>query len=217
MDEAPDVPTKDTVNTLQKISPLFILFISIVFLLVGIAIGYALALYVPSSDLLSPKVETSITSPTVIQTTPSTGGNVITTERYRITIPNDWVATEDVVGIYQAPDGSTLSVTVFESDTDSLKTYLANLDKLTSTSWEGKPAVKVIDTKEVTVIGLPAIQRVEELLAADFTTIHTYLLINRQVYSFSIIPLEIPYTQTDVYSRYEEVINTLEPVGSYTP
>ncbi len=213
-----EVPTNvPEMNTVKKTSPVLILAFSSIFLLVGIVIGFALALYLPQADLLNPKTETSnIISPTIPIAT-SSGSKTITTERYRITIPGDWIATEGMTGIYQAPDGSTLSVTVFESDTDSLSAYLASLDKLTSTSWEGKPAINVITSKAVTVIGLPAIQRIEELLAADFTTIHTYLLVNRQVYSFSIIPLEIPYDQTDIFSRYEEVINTFEPLGSYIP
>lgn len=214
----------------------FIVF-SLIFLIVGIFLGYALAIYLPQFDFFteqspSPKVtctprpacldteprclipETPDMCPPTINPTPSIQS--VTGERndYRLRIPGDWKRTEGVAGSFTAPDGSSIAISISEADTDSLADYLTSLDKLTSTSWEGKPGKKVISSKPVTVAGLPGIERVEEFLAADLITLITYTLVNGQVYSFYIVPLELPYDQTTAYSAYFDILASFEPISS---
>ena len=183
--------------------------LSILFLLLGLVVGYTSAIYLPRPNILSQKTRTPTPTPTSIPT-PDTN-QAINTPKFKITIPPNWKPMDG--GGYQAPDGSTFVLTVFVNQ-DSLSDYLAKKDKTDQTAWEGQPSKKIISSKKTTVAGLPAIQRIEEWLAADYITINTYTLVDRVIYSFYIAPFEIPYDQTEVYEKYQSILDSFEPISS---
>ncbi|EKD52734.1 MAG: hypothetical protein ACD_61C00261G0003 [uncultured bacterium] len=138
---------------------------------------------------------------------------------YRITIPGDWKKIEfdnnlEQQDQFQAPDGSILTVNVFDANKDSLKELLSDMDKIDATGWEGKPGKKILSSKSTNLYGLPAIEREEILLAADYTTIATYGLIDNKVFRFSIAPSPTPYKNTEIYTHYTETIDSFEPLST---
>ena len=205
--------------------------LSILFLLLGLVVGYTSAIYLPRPSILAQKSCTP--RPACLDTeprcllpetpdmcppapTPTTNpipdkNQAINTPKFKITIPPNWKPMDG--GGYQAPDGSTFVLTVFVNQ-DSLSDYLAKKDKTDQTAWEGQPSKKIISSKKTTVAGLPAIQRIEEWLAPDYITINTYTLVDRVIYSFYISPFEIPYDQTEVYEKYQSILDSFEPISS---
>lgn len=192
---------------------------SLAFLTVGILIGSLLGYFIPikgankdsisEENLLVSQIPTPETSDTQLFSDPQ--------GRYRLDLPKDWTKIEMGESFpdsnhFQAVDGSTFIINSEETTSENLSTFLASRDQRDLTSWEGKPSRRVIDQLEVEVFGLPAIRRTEHWLAADFQTVNTYSLINGTVYSFYIIPLELPYNQTDAFSKYQEIIDSFEPL-----
>ncbi len=180
-----------------------IISIALIFLVLGMILGFTLSIFysvipaqAPTSDITT---------------------FVDSQKRFRLQLPVDWkviYAESSDIPQFQARDGSTLSVLILDNNTDNLSSFLADLDNINKTSWEGKPSKKIISSGETTVSGLPAIKRVENWLAADYITINTYILVDKNVYSFFITPMENPYNQTEVYTKYQSVIDSFEPIFS---
>jgi len=69
----------------------------------------------------------------------------------------------------------------------SLADYMAAMDKLKATGWEGKPSMSVVtSTNSVVISGYPAVFRQEKLLAADLNQYITYVKASDTVYAISL-------------------------------
>lgn len=168
-----------------------------------------------TSDMCPPTVTPSVR----LTPTPSTSTYTDNLKRFSLQIPIDWKIVKQEgsdTPYFQADDGSNLAITIFDTKFDNLSSFLSDLDKTNQTAWEGKPGKKIISTEKIFLSGLPAVRRIEDWLAADYTTVNTYLLINRQVYSFYIVPTEIPYDHTGVYQKYQQVLDSFEPLSTPT-
>lgn len=74
----------------------------------------------------------------------------------------------------------------------TLKEYLAAMDKINATGWEGKPSIAVTTSTEAVVIsGYPAIFRQQKLLAADLNQYVTFVKAEDVVYSFGLAAPEL--------------------------
>jgi hypothetical protein len=202
------------VSNPKAFSGLFFFLLTIIIILFGSAV-YLFYQY----RLLSKQIELLQTTPAPAPT-PAPGLTTKTvigsSGAYRITIPGDWKKLESVNNLeqqdrFQAPDGSILTVNVFDANKDSLIELLSDMDKTDATGWEGKPSKKILSSKSTNLYGLPAIEREEILLAADYTTIATYGLIDNKVFRFSIAPSPIPYKNTEIYSHYTEIKDSFLP------
>ncbi len=230
---------------IHKIIPIGLLFLTI-----GIVLGYFIAIYLPVSKIpesINPQLKNCIPRPACLDATPRcmipetpdmcprtitpsispiiselpSGSQIIKDElsRYKIVVPSDWKLIEHGSSFQnsntiQAPDGSSLQIDILDSESSNLISYLAKLDEINKTSWEGKPGSKVISTTKSSLLGLPAIERVEEWLAPGFITVSTYTLANKTVYRFSVYPgSEDDYRKTIVFSNYQTILNTFEPLS----
>ncbi len=223
-----------------------IIFSSLLFLFIGVVVGYFTAIYLPilkTPEAINPQPKTCTPRPTCLDATPrcmisetadmcpasitptisSLPLNTQTIKddngSYQIRIPKDWVQQENMSGnvgysSFEAPDKSILRINILDSKTTSLSVYLAKQDEVSKTSWEGQPGSKVISSIKTTLIGLPAIERVEEWSAAGFQVVSTYVLVNNTVYQFTVLPgMEDDYRKTFVFSNYQTVLKTFEPLS----
>ncbi len=91
--------------------------------------------------------------------------------------PSDGVDYENTVLVSRNDSVSALlSIAVISSSTSqTLYQYLLAQDKLNQTAYEGTPSVKVLDTSDMVIAGVQSTQRMEDLLAAGFSTLVTYI------------------------------------------
>ncbi len=91
--------------------------------------------------------------------------------------PSDGIDYESAVLVSRSGSGSALlSVAVISSSTSqTLYQYLLAQDKLNQTAYEGTPSVKVLGTQDTVIAGVQSTQRMEDLLAAGFSTLVTYI------------------------------------------
>lgn len=192
----------------------------LIFFIIGVLVGFLFASRFPD---LNPFPAQITTTPPLLSITPIPDSTMQTinnaSQGYRVLVPAEWIRIESENNLleqdqFQASDGSILNILVMDSDIESLTDFLAKQDTTDLTSWEGEPGRKVLTSEKTTVAGLPAIERTEEWLAADFTTINTYTLVNGKVISFYIVPLEIPYKQTKIFTFYQDVLDSFEPLST---
>ena len=208
------------VNEDKKTSVGLVILFSFLFLIIGIAVGYYMAAYKPIS-LFEPNQPNILPS---ITPTPSTSQDTETFKdelgRYQIQIPKDWKYIEHSSNFqdtnqFQAPDGSSLQISILDSNVTGLSVYLAKQDEVNKTSWEGQPGRKVISTKKTTLLGLPAVERVEEWSAAGFQVVSTYFLVNNTVYQFTVQPgSEGDYRKTETLLAYRSILDSFEPLST---
>lgn len=223
----------------KKTSGGLIALVALLFLTLGVILGYSLAVFYPqlATNLINkpctPRPVCLDQEPRcLIPETPDMCPRSVTPtiyiqskenvfvdpfqNRFRFVYPSDWqevpVEGPDFPH-FVASDGSRLSIQVFDTTFDSLTGFLQDFDKRNQTSWEGRPSRKIISSEKTTIAGLPGVRRIEDWLAADFTTVNTYIYVNNQVYSFFIVPLELPYDQTQAYSAYFDILASFEPIS----
>lgn len=219
MDNAPILEPAEFTPPQPRTGPL-LLISCLIFLIIGVLLGLLFASRYPELNIFPAQITTT---PPLLSPTPTSSSTMQTITNdfsgYRVLIPGDWIRIESENSLreqdqFQATDGSILNILVIDSATESLTDFLAKQDETDSTSWEGKPGRKVLTSEKTTVSGLPAVERTEEWLAADFTTINTYTLVNGKVISFYIVPLEIPYKQTKIFTFYQDVLDSFEPLST---
>jgi hypothetical protein len=77
----------------------------------------------------------------------------------------------------------------FTNDTSStIQDYLAKVDKISQTAYEGQPSIEVHSTKKTVINSLNCIQRQEYLIAADITQTITYFKKGTVVVSIALSP-----------------------------
>lgn len=135
---------------------------------------------------------------------------------FSLEIPASWKA--DGVSInspnifsYIAPDGSELRIEVNAANNLTLQDYIAEADRVASTAWEGQKSKDVLSIKDITIAGLPAIEREEDWLAAGFNSTVVYMIANNNAYTISIIPKDPnPKVKSDVQKNFPEVLSKLQ-------
>lgn len=215
--ETPE-PISPQIKTESSFGRTFLVWLALI--LLGILLGVLASFFLPVFSLPfqnTPTVPNPTPTPTPTPSISLLGIQRITTEKYKINIPSDWKQPGGEGGTFQAPDGSSLSISVGETNSkqESLTDYLVELDSLQKTSWEGQPVKKVISSRNISIAGFPAVQRIEDWMAAGFTTINTYILVNQTIYSFFIIPSDLSYDKTDVFKEYNSVLDSFEPLDDY--
>lgn len=95
--------------------------------------------------------------------------------------------------ILSSPSVSNTQVNInWVKSKKTLKEYLAAMDKINLTSWEGQPSVAITTSTEAVVIsGFPAVFRQQKLLAADLNQYVTYVKTADTVYAISLAAPEL--------------------------
>jgi hypothetical protein len=139
---------------------------------------------------------------------------------FEIRIPKTWTIPEKALDEtplvrYLAPDNSQFEVFVADTTLNTLDEYLAKIDAENKTGWEGSASKEVLDTKPTRFGDNQAVIRKERWLAADFTTVVTYMKIDSKVYTFTVIPTpEEIYENQEAAKNYELILSTFKTVPS---
>lgn len=139
---------------------------------------------------------------------------------FEVKIPSAWKVLEsydnsnnsDAIS-FRSQDQSGLNVFVSQiSKNTTLTQYLKQADKDSQTAYEGYPSKMVLSSQQVTVGGLLAVKRAEDLQAAGFTTIQTYLIKGLGVYTFELMPNEssVPKYSLDEEKVYNQILSTFK-------
>lgn len=146
---------------------------------------------------------------------------------YEMKFPADWKQIEhssnfEYITSYRSSDDSYLEIIATKVPADqTLDQYLAQMDQTNATGYEGKPSKKILSTNQTKVDNQPAIKRVEEWLAAGFTTSVTYVKIDYDkldsyVFSFAAIPSG-DNQDGEAFKQYSTILSTFKmltsPVG----
>lgn len=139
---------------------------------------------------------------------------------YELKFPKNWVETETSFKFqettsFKAPDGSWFEIIVNKAENQTPDEYLESLDEQRLMGFEGESSVGVVESKKKTVAGYLAIERKEEKLAAGLTTIVTYILIDDQVFSFTVFPGEDgELAKSEAYKKYQQILSTFKFLSS---
>ena len=200
----------------MKLSPRMVLFGFVGLIIVSITVA------VISNRVQAPSDDGSTTTPYQPQPTnrnePQKKVNhLATTFNYELEVPAKWEEVAHSSNFYylkqfRAPDGSQFEMLVYENQAN-LNAFLTERDQQSQTAWEGYPSNKVLEENAVTVAGYPAINRLEEMLAAGFTVKSTYLTVGNNTYSFIVYPSDEAMTElnnSDVGIYYDQVVNSFK-------
>lgn len=135
---------------------------------------------------------------------------------FEIKIPKEWAIPEKAldetpVVRYIAPDKSSFEVFIQNTTLNTLEEYLNKMDEENKTGWEGSPSKEVLETKESIIGKYQAVMRKERWLAADFTTVVTYIKVTNKIYTFTVIPNpDIKFENQDASINYELILSTFK-------
>ncbi len=115
---------------------------------------------------------------------------------------------------FQAPDTSGVDLFVDADVKDkNLAEYMKAADEISKTAYEGQPSKEIVSSQNIMVAGQPAVRRVENLLAAGFTTISTYVMNGGNVYwlwlRVSGLEPNLKYT-VEEQKNYDRVISSFK-------
>ncbi|KKR72708.1 MAG: hypothetical protein UU81_C0010G0054 [Microgenomates group bacterium GW2011_GWC1_41_8] len=133
---------------------------------------------------------------------------------FQIDIPSIWKELEhsssfENSSMFQAPDGSQIDLTVEQTTFNDLDSYLSDLDKTNTTAWEGKPSKTIKQTQLITIGNAKGIIRVEDWLAAGFTTKVTYIINDNKVFSITLLPYGDGNFETqEAAKKYDHILST---------
>jgi hypothetical protein len=140
---------------------------------------------------------------------------------YLIVAPADWEWITHSSNFWsmhfitlKAPDNSVFQSSAEETNNRTLVSYLQERDKQNAIGWEGQPSKKILSSKNVTVGNYPGVERIEEWLAAGYTTVVTYFKVGDYIYEASIQPSEIDYQNSQVYKNYYQILSSFRLVSS---
>ena len=170
----------------------------------------------------TPTATVSLGTPLASPTAPFTGYED-PAKRFKVGVPQDWkvgtvASTADSAllplqgqnqVILKKPTGESISITLYPAILNpSLQQWLDARDKQSQTAYEGQPSKKILTTKPTVVSGYPAIERKEEWLAAGFTTVVTYVMVEGNAYVIELIP-QAELAASDLRATYEAVVGSL--------
>lgn len=162
----------------------------------------------------TPTPTVSLGTPIASPTAPFTGYED-SSKRFKVGIPQDWKAEESKQGgksvgvALTKSTGESIRITLSPAVLNpSLQQWLDNRDKESQTAYEGQPSKRILTTKPTIVSGYPAIERKEEWLAAGFTTVITYVMVEGNAYVIELIP-QAELAASDLRATYEAVVGSL--------
>lgn len=140
---------------------------------------------------------------------------------FQLRFPKEWQASGrpananivsfiDEPGSEENPDTIELEVRVIDDKKyDSLKSFLAAMDKVSLTAWEGKQAVNVAKEESKKIDGQEAIRREVYLNAAGFPALETYIFKGGKIYKVSM-NLYIGEIVLGRVNLYNKIISTFD-------
>jgi len=134
---------------------------------------------------------------------------------YLFKYPTNWILREQGSSLVLSLPTPTSSEITFgvSTSTKSLTDYLAELDKIHATSYEGKPSVQVQSSTPLTSGEIKGVQRRQTLLAADLEQDIIYLSYSNKLFT---IALNSPKITPELESAFGLFLATLKlvPVAS---
>jgi len=95
---------------------------------------------------------------------------------------------------------STQFLMTYQPTSKEFYSYIDELDKVSLTAYEGKPAFTMIDQQQIKVNGFEAIERTQKVNAADLDQVITYVYDSGKVMSFSMTGSDLTAQWKEVYS-----------------
>jgi len=186
--------------------PVFILCLAFILLLL------TLSPYIRTARLAGPPATPTPTPQPSLAITPTLPASSATFSTYsdnklkiKISYPDNWAvnaspATDGIINL-DAPDGSSLNITVTKTAYSQITDYLANT----------KTNHTVISSESLQSAGYQAIQRTEKNTSANLTTLVTYFLHKNQIYAIEIMPvMEVNQVSTDQVTLYNQILSTIK-------
>ncbi|MFA5047927.1 MAG: hypothetical protein WC516_02695 [Patescibacteria group bacterium] len=102
---------------------------------------------------------------------------------------------------------STQILITVETSTKKLDAYLKDVDKIAATAWEGQPSMTVKSQGQGQIGKFSAVQRIEQLLAADLQKKATYVSLGNKIVMVSIIS---PAIDDTISNFYDVFLNTFK-------
>jgi hypothetical protein len=169
----------------------------------------------------TPPKENISVSPTPATSVPGWGTYSDELNIYQINAPSSWerlTHSSNFWGMHlitlKAPDDSVFQASATLAKNQTLTSYLQSIDKRNSTAWEGLPSKNILTSNSVTIGAIPGIERKEEWLAADYTTVVTYFKVSDYVFDFSIQPSNVKYPGSEVYKNYYRILSSFQSINN---
>ena len=230
-----DPPLVETKSIMQKnnkgFAKLFVVMLAVVFgalavyFLVGRNISPAVQDIAPTVDgVVVPKVaekQTDTKNPVV----DTSNWKTYTSTKYGFSLkyPSAWKVLDSGYDdflksnaiSFQGGNLGGVTLLIFEKNNDTLSSYLSNMDQKSKTAYEGTPSIEVISSTDMLVDGRAAVQRLEKLFAAGFTTIETYVKNNSNMYFLRLMP-EVHGGSSNFSESEKDIYNTILSTFKFT-
>jgi hypothetical protein len=138
---------------------------------------------------------------------------------YEFKYPANWkidtANNKNIKLIY--PDATdTESLITLQPVKKTLTEYLAALDKISLTAYEGKPSVEIKNEQKTNINGFEAVKRLQKLNAADLEQKITYIYSNGKILSFSLVRPSISSDWSEAYDLILSSFKFITPSSTAT-